>query len=641
MRILPVSKLDLILRSSCPRVRGRTGCNEVIGYLKTSFATRCHRGLPVGHERGYSLVPGIRVGVSIAEVWKVFIMPGRRFMVTIAGAPNLAGSSPAQVLHHEGFISIFQIWRALRLKEFDILWRGMREFSYRKFHSGICWRPAVFVSLADKKGQVLLQSLALLVSEAWHHGHETPAAAEVLHGSWELTSQTHETSFMSVFYETVEAISLLFRLMYLVVLFTPTLFLGALIDQTGGRLRQFWLHLLLRSLESAGPAFIKWGQWASTRPDIFPADICDELSRLHMQAPRHSYAETRRIMRKAFRVPIEVLFDEFEKEPVASGSIAQIHRAVLKKPPGNGPPLVVAVKVRHPKVSDLIQQDFVIIRYLAHISTVLPGLKHLQLDKSVQHFAAFMTRQVDLTLEAAHLQRFIYNFRKSKDVSFPSPIYPLVHPTVLVETYEEGLSVAKYVNSGPLTKIHSRLAYIGSSCLLKMMLQDNFIHGDLHPGNIFVRFVNNVPKVVLLDVGMTAELNAHSRAVMLDLFKAVANKNGRDVATYTLQFSNDQTCPDPEAFKQAVDDKFKEYLSIRGTAKNTGECMTELFDQIRKHHVNMDGDVCTVMVTTLVLEGWQRKLDPDLDLFKMLGDMLMQAEYAIPFYYTISAVAAP
>jgi aarF domain-containing kinase len=558
-----------------------------------------------------------------------------------AAAPRFTGASTVQITRQEGYVTLFQVWKAWRLKEFDSQLQGMKDFSYRKFQDGLYWRPAVFVSLADKKGQVLLQSLALLAGEAWRQRQRAPAAAEQLHGNWELTSQTQESSLKSVLKETVEAILLWIRVLYLLALFTPSLLVGSFVDQTEGRLRRFWLRLLLWSLEAAGPAFIKWGQWASTRPDIFPADVCDELSRLHMQAPKHTFAETRKIMQKAFRVPIEAIFDEFEPEPVASGSIAQIHRAVLKKPPGNGPPITVAVKVRHPKVHDLLQRDFVIIRYLANISTMLPGLKHLQLDKTVQHFAAFMTRQVDLTLEAAHLQRFIYNFRKSKDVSFPTPIYPLVHPTVLVETYEEGLSVSKYVNSGPLTKIHSRLAYIGSSCLLKMMLQDNFIHGDLHPGNIFVRFVNNVPKVVLLDVGMTAELNAHSRSVMLDLFKAIAFKNGRDVATYTLQFTDDQTCPDPEAFKNAVDAKFKEYLSIRGTAKNTGECMTELFDQIRQHRVNMDGDVCTVMVTTLILEGWQRKLDPDLDLFKMLGELLTKAEYAVSFDYTISAIAAP
>jgi aarF domain-containing kinase len=78
--------------------------------------------------------------------------------------------------------------------------------------------------------------------------------------------------------------------------------------------------------------------------------------------------------------------------------------------------------------------------------------------------------QVDLTLEAAHLQRFIYNFRKWKNVSFPVPIYPFVHPTVLVETFEEGQTVANFVDTGPLSSVHSRLAYIGSSCLLKMLL---------------------------------------------------------------------------------------------------------------------------------------------------------------------------
>ncbi|XP_024367568.1 uncharacterized protein [Physcomitrium patens] len=596
MRILPVFKLDQILRSSRSRDRGRSGFDDVAGaFLRSFWSVNYRKKLPDSNGRAYSLVSDAYAGCAQAQAWVTFSVSRRKIFGTVAG------TNPSQVMRQEGSWSMFQAWKLWRS---NILYRGSRESSYRECHPSIYWRPAIFVSLADRKGQVFLQSLALFVAGAWYQQYKAPSAAEQLHGNWELTSQTHDSSIVSVIKETVEAVLLWCRVVFLVALFTPALLVGAFVSDADGPLRRFWLHILLRSLEAAGPAFIKWGQWASTRPDIFPADICDELSRLHMQAPKHTFAETKKILLKAFRVPIEALFEEFEEEPVASGSIAQIYRAILRKPLGNGPPLVVAVKVRHPKVHELMQKDFVIIRHLAALSTVLPGLKHLQLDKTVQHFAAFMTKQVDLTLEAAHLQRFIYNFRKSKDVSFPTPIYPLVHPTVLVE-------------------------------------QDNFIHGDLHPGNIFVRFVNNIPKVVLLDVGMTAELNAHSRAVMLGLFKAIAAKNGRDVAHYTLQFSEDQTCPDPEAFKKAVDDKFNEYLSIRGTAKNTGECMTELFDQVRQHRVNMDGDVCTVMVTTLILEGWQRKLDPDLDLFKMMGELLSEAEDAVPFYYTISAIAAP
>ncbi|BBN20613.1 hypothetical protein Mp_Vg00960 [Marchantia polymorpha subsp. ruderalis] len=299
-------------------------------------------------------------------------------------------------------------------------------------------------------------------------------------------------------------------------------------------------------------------------------------------------------------------------------------------------------EVRHPGISRIIQRDFVIIKWLAKISAVTPGLQHLQLDKTVQQFASFMTKQVDLTLEAAHLLRFIYNFRKSHNVSFPVPIYPWVHPGVLVETYEEGQSIANFVDlTTHSTPRHTQLAYIGSNALLKMLLMDNFIHGDLHPGNIFVRFRDSRPNVVLLDAGMTAELNQRSRDVLIKLFEAVARKDGTNVAKWTLQFSEDQSCPDPEAFARDVNLKFKEYLSIRGTSKNTGECMTELFDQVRKHRVSIDGDVCTVMVTTLILEGWQRKLDPDLDIITIVGELLFKREWHVTYDYIICAIAAP
>ena len=163
MRILPVSKLEQILRSSLPSIRGWTGSNEVIGNLKFVSA-RYHKGLPDSHERGYSLVSDSRVVVSQKGLWKVFMVPGRRFMENVAGAPNLTGASPAKLLHRVGFMPLFQIRKALRLKEFESLYQEMGEFSYRKFHPGIYWRPAIFVSLGDKKCQVYL---SLTFSSGW------------------------------------------------------------------------------------------------------------------------------------------------------------------------------------------------------------------------------------------------------------------------------------------------------------------------------------------------------------------------------------------------------------------------------------------------------------------------------------------
>ncbi|KAL9273125.1 putative serine/threonine-protein kinase abkC [Drosera capensis] len=206
--------------------------------------------------------------------------------------------------------------------------------------------------------------------------------------------------------------------------------------------------------------------------------------------------------------------------PVASGSIAQVHRATLRfKYHGKEvKPIQVAVRVRHPGVGKSIRRDFVIINSVEKISTYIPTLKWSRLDESVQQFAVFMMSQVDLSREAAHLNRFIDNFRRWRDVSFPKPLYPLVHPAVLVETYEQGESVAHFIEElDGHDRIKAALAHIGTHALLKMLLVDNFVHADMHPGNILVRVVpkksarkkaaKSKPHVVFIDVGMTAELS--------------------------------------------------------------------------------------------------------------------------------------
>ena len=112
-----------------------------------------------------------------------------------------------------------------------------------------------------------------------------------------------------------------------------------------------------------------------------------------------------------------------------------------------------------------------IINFVAKASKFIPTLNWLRLDESVQQFAVFMMSQVDLAREAAHLSRFIYNFRRWKDVSFPKPVYPLVHPAVLVETFEQGESVSHYVDElEGHTRLKSALAHIGTHALLKMLL---------------------------------------------------------------------------------------------------------------------------------------------------------------------------
>ena len=154
MRILPVSKLIQILRSSRPPVRGRTVGSDVAGNLKTLLTGQCNKGSPNWYERAYSVASESGVGVSQTGAWRAFIVPGWRFMGTVAGAPRFTGAGPVGVFRQDGNVSLFQVWKAWRLKEFDSLFQGMKELAHRKHYPGNYWRPAVFVSLADKKGQV-------------------------------------------------------------------------------------------------------------------------------------------------------------------------------------------------------------------------------------------------------------------------------------------------------------------------------------------------------------------------------------------------------------------------------------------------------------------------------------------------------
>ncbi|KAK4751987.1 hypothetical protein SAY87_020785 [Trapa incisa] len=458
----------------------------------------------------------------------------------------------------------------------------------------------------------------------------------------------------SVIYAIYEGIILLLRAFYLAVLFSPSVIMAPLADSFGPTFRKLWLKVLHRTLEKAGPAFIKWGQWAATRPDLFPRDLCTQLAELHTKAPVHSFAYTKKSIERSFGRKLSEIFEDFEEVPVASGSIAQVHRASLRfRYSGQQvKKMVVAVKVRHPGVGESIRRDFAIINLVAKISKFIPTLKWLRLDESVQQFAVFMMSQVDLAREAAHLSRFIYNFRRWRDVSFPKPVYPLVHPAVLVETYEQGECVSHYVDElEGHARLKSALAHIGTHALLKMLLVDNFIHADMHPGNILVRVTKNKssgkplskskPHVVFLDVGMTAELSKSDQINLLGFFKAVARRDGRTAAECALRLSKRQNCPNPEAFIEEVEEAFTFWGTPEGDLVHPAECMQELLEKVRRHQVNIDGNVTTVMVTTLVLEGWQRKLDPTYNVMDTLQTLLLRADWAKSLSYTIDGLMAP
>ncbi|KAL9160153.1 hypothetical protein ABFS82_08G181600 [Erythranthe guttata] len=539
----------------------------------------------------------------------------------------------------------------------QIAWRGLLElYSYNGPIIPPISRIARAVSLALSRSHLVAPGILALIIREIASNERDMAHAEYLptKDTVYMHAQGGRVYVTSLIFSLLEGVVLVIRAIYLAALFSPCVIMAPFADSLGVEFRRSWLKVVRVTLERAGPAFIKWGQWAGARPDLFPNDLCNELAELHSKAPAHSFAYTKSTVEKAFGRKLAEIFDNFEEEPVASGSVAQVHQATLRfrYPRVQVKPMLVAVKVRHPGVSEAIRRDFMLINLFAKVSNFFPALKWLRLDESIQQFSVFMLSQVDLAREAANLSRFTYNFRHWKDVSFPKPLYPLVHPAVLVETFEHGESILHYVDKiKGQEHINTALAHIGTHALLKMLLVDNFVHADMHPGNIIVRelesnssgksLFKSRPHVIFLDVGMTAELPRKDRDNLVEFFKAVALRDGRAAAECTLRLSNKQNCPYPEAFIKEVDNTFKFWGSDEGGLFHPADCMQQMLEQVRRHRVNIDGNICTVIVTTMVLEGWQRKLDPEYDAMQTLQKLLFKADWVDSLFYTIEGVMAP
>jgi aarF domain-containing kinase len=237
---------------------------------------------------------------------------------------------------------------------------------------------------------------------------------------------------------------------------------------------------------------------------MFDEELCSYLSTLHSNAPAHSWECTQTTVEEALGISPGTLFevfDSFDTKPLASGSIAQIHKAVLKPPsPHQGhhittssTGIAIAVKVRHPMVAEMIDWDFRIMLRIADIVDSISALKWLNVRSSVEQFSHTMAAQAHLDIEAHHLEVLNYNFRRWKTVGFPRPCYAT--NSIICETFEKGEVITaiidQYENEAQrlgrpgYKQIPRNLAKFlvtnGLSVYMKMLLVDNLMHADLHP----------------------------------------------------------------------------------------------------------------------------------------------------------------
>jgi len=568
--------------------------------------------------------------------------------------------------------------------------------------------PAVFVQIANGEDDDDADDDGLTVEEKMLHASRQELKAQVPH-ALQHSKKWRRRIYLWVDRWIVEPALTAARFLHLVVIFVPVLaavpavWMGARNpDRDNERAGTLWWYgLLVRSMERAGAAFIKLGQWAASRSDIFPHEMCALMSSLHSNAPAHPLAVTKKTVEKAFDGRrFEDIFEEFDEKPLGVGAIAQVYKAklkpdlavpgdvdvprpstfyekarknidaTLKSSPQRVPSTYVAVKVLHPKIERVVRRDLKIMAFFAALINAIPTMEWLSFPDEVKTFSYMMRLQLDLRIEAVNLTIFRKHFANRTTAWFPYPYTDYTTRQVLVEEFATGIPLEAFLQNGGGV-FQKEIADEGLDAFLHMVLIDNFIHADLHPGNIMVRFykpeaiavptLSRVkakeqlersidvtedvlqrlrplkgrpgewsaqlrqideegyrPQLIFIDTGLVTELNSVNRKNFLDLFKAVAEFDGYRAGQLMVE-----RCRTPDA---VID---KEVFALRmqhlvlGVKSKTfalgnikiGDILNEVLRMVRQHHVRLEGDFVNVVLSILLLEGIGRSLDPELDLF--------------------------
>ncbi|KAF7997335.1 hypothetical protein HCN44_005612 [Aphidius gifuensis] len=373
-------------------------------------------------------------------------------------------------------------------------------------------------------------------------------------------------------------------------------------------------------IEYLGPTFMKLGQWVATRRDLFSNDICDTLSRLQRQTPAHSWTYTRSILKLSYGEEWKKLFVKFDDDLIGSGCFAEFFKLRKlvdyfgKKFEDDNELYPVAVKILHPGIESCIKQDLKIINGFCKFATwLVPSIYWLNLSDCIKEFSKLMENQVDMKLEAKNLLKFRKNFKNNSSVIFPKPILHLTNNLILVESFHEGKYISNYLNSSDKL-LKKKLAKIGIKAILKMIFHDNFIHCDLHPGNILVQ-ENNGLRLVLLDCGLVSSLNDRCQKNLRDVFRSLAKGDGALAGDYIMKHSDHMT-PDPDGFKKTINDIVKKYMDNKLNLNNVNmwKLMTEFYSALVRYQVHQDGAFINVVLSIVVIEDLGKSLDPSNDI---------------------------
>jgi ubiquinone biosynthesis protein len=368
---------------------------------------------------------------------------------------------------------------------------------------------------------------------------------------------------------------------------------------------------LRMALESLGPIFVKFGQVLSTRRDLLPADLADQLARLQDRVPPFESALAVGIIEKSFGRPLDQIFASFERVPVASASIAQVHFATL---PGGRE---VAVKVLRPGMLGVIEKDLALMHMMAGwVERLSADGKRLKPREVVAEFDTYLHDELDLLREASNAAQLRRNMQGMNLVLIPEMVWDYCTPDVLVMERMKGVPINQVQRLREAGVDIKKLARDGVTIFFTQVFRDGFFHADMHPGNIQVSLEpDTFGRYISLDFGIVGTLTEVDKEYLAQNFTAFFRRDYKRVAELHLESGWVPAGTRVDALEAAIRSVCEPYFDRPLKEISLGLVLMRLFQTSRRFQVEIQPQLVLLQKTLLNIEGLGRDLDPDLDLW--------------------------
>jgi ubiquinone biosynthesis protein len=373
---------------------------------------------------------------------------------------------------------------------------------------------------------------------------------------------------------------------------------------------------LRRALEELGPTFVKLGQLLASRTRVLPPEFTDELAQLQDNVAPISFEAVRTVLEEELKQPPEKIFATIQTQPLGSASIGQVHRATLL----SGEEVVV--KVQRPGIVKKVREDLGILRNLARLAeTHLPEWRLHRPVALVNELATSLERELDFTREAAHIERFSWQFRDEPTIYVPEVQVALTTERLIVMEFIEGIKASN------LTKLEAagiNRAEVGkrvADLVMKQIFQHGFFHADPHPGNIHILADQ---RVCFLDFGMMGFLDQRTREAFVDLVWGIVRRNESSVASALLRLTESDVEPSRSLFETDVAEFMHQHFYRPVGEIQFASLVKNLVQLTNKHRLRLPPDLVVMLKALSMTEELVRRLNPNHDLVGQAAPFMKQ-----------------